>query len=62
MFQADQINFFYLKYCSRAVISRGLYIFTQPLLEGQKHFFKEDFSENSAVSIQGYVGAHTLCD
>ena len=35
------------KYRTRAIITRGLYIF-YPLFEGQKRFFKEVFSENSA--------------
>jgi hypothetical protein len=34
-------------YRTRAIITHGLYIFN-PLFEGQKHFFKEFFSENSA--------------
>ena len=46
-----------LSYRMRTIITRGLYIF-YPLFEGQKRFFKEVFSENSAfmygqmVSIQ----------
>ena len=36
-----------VKYCTRAIITRGLYTF-YPLFEGQKRFFKEVFSENSA--------------
>ena len=36
-----------LKYRTRAIITRGLYIF-YPLFEGQKRFFKEVFSENFA--------------
>ena len=42
-----------------AIITRGLYIF-YPLYEAQKRFFKEVFSENSAlwmVSIQGVMMA-----
>ena len=35
------------EYRTRAIITRGLYIF-YPLFEGQKRFFKEVFSENSA--------------
>ena len=35
------------KYRTGAIITRGLYIF-YPLFEGQKRFFKEVFSENSA--------------
>ena len=34
-------------YRTRAIITRGLYTF-YPLFEGQKRFFKEFFSENSA--------------
>ena len=34
-------------YRTRAIITRGLYIF-YPLFEGQKCFFKEVVSENSA--------------
>jgi hypothetical protein len=36
-----------LKYRTRAIITRGLYTF-YPLFKGQKRFFKEVFSENSA--------------
>ena len=34
-------------YRTRAIITRGLYILNQHF-EGQKNFFKEVFSENSA--------------
>ena len=34
-------------YCTHAIITRGLYILN-PFLEGEKQFFKEVFSENSA--------------
>ena len=34
-------------YCTGAIITHGSYTF-YPLFEDQKHFFKEDFSENSA--------------
>ena len=34
-------------YCTRAIITRGLYVFYW-LFEGQKRFFKEVFPENSA--------------
>ena len=34
-------------YRTRVIITRGFYILT-PLFEGQKHFFDEVFSENSA--------------
>ena len=34
-------------YRTRAIITRGLYTF-YPLFKGQKRFFKEVFSENSA--------------
>ena len=37
-------------YRTRAIITRGLYTF-YPLFEGQKRFFKEVFSENSAFMI-----------
>ena len=37
----------HMVYRTRAIITRGLYIF-YPLFEGQKRFFKEVFSENSA--------------
>ena len=40
----DRYNY---KYRTRAIITRGLYIFN-PLFEGQKSFFKEVFSENFA--------------
>ena len=51
-------------YRTRAIIPRGLYTFYL-LFEGQKRFFKEVFSENSAfISIQdsraGYDGACTV--
>ena len=39
-------------YRTRAIITCGLYIFN-PLFEGQKRFFKEVFSENSAL-MYGY--------
>ena len=35
-------------YRTRAIITRGLYIFN-PLFEDQKRIFKEVFSENSAL-------------
>ena len=35
-------------YCKRAIITRGLYILNT-LFEGQKRFFKEVFSQNSAL-------------
>jgi hypothetical protein len=40
--------FVFITYRTRAIITRGLYIFN-PLFEGQKRFFKEVFSENSAL-------------
>ena len=59
-------------YRTRAIISRGLYIFN-PLFESKKYFFKEVFSEISAFtygyvvsksglqSRAGYDGARTVC-
>ena len=38
-----------LDYRTRAIITRGLYIF-YPLFESQKRFFKEFFSENSVLT------------
>jgi hypothetical protein len=44
-------HYLYSIYCTRAIITRGLYIF-YPLFGSQKRFFKEVFSENSVISIQ----------
>jgi hypothetical protein len=41
--------FIHLIYRTRAITTRGLYI-SNPLFEGQKRFFKEVFSENSAFT------------
>ena len=38
----------YNKYCTRAIITRGLYIF-YPIFGSEKRFFKEVFSENSVL-------------
>ena len=43
----DERRYIIFVYRSRAIITHGLYIFN-PLFEGQKRFFKEVFSENSA--------------
>ena len=43
-------------YCTRAIITRGLYILN-PFLEGEKQFFKEVFSENSAFMYGLYSKA-----
>ena len=49
--EESKVSFFYKfsdsTYRTRAIITRGLYILN-PLFEGQKCFFKEVFSENSA--------------
>ena len=44
------------KYRTRAIITRGLYIFN-PLFKGQKHFFMEIFSENSVFMYGWCSGA-----
>ena len=36
------------EYCTQAIITHGFYILN-PLFEGQKRFFKEVFSDNSAA-------------
>ena len=36
------------EYCTQAIITHGFYILN-PLFEGQKRFFKEVFSDNSAT-------------
>ena len=46
----------FFEYPTRAIITRGLYIFYR-LFEGQKRFFQEIFSENSAFMYGKYSRA-----
>ena len=47
---------YHQRYRTRSIITRGLYTF-YPLFEGQKRFFKEFFSENSAFMYGQYSRA-----
>ena len=63
--QNSHKTFFELTYCTRAIISLGLYIF-YPIFKDHFFVFKEVFSENSVLiyglySRAAYDGMRTVC-